>query len=401
MNAVTVVRAGRVVTAPGEPLLPARRIVARDGLIVEIAPDIGELSADVTVVDAAGATVVAGLWNAHVHLTPRSLARARTRRAADLQAAVADLLTSHGFTTVADLASDPRNTLPLRRRIESGEIAGPRIWTATNGLYPHRGIPFYVRETVPRYLWWAIPTPRTPRRAASVVRRQLRFGADLTKLFTGSYVTPQNVKPMRTDIARAAAKVSHEHGVLVFAHTSNREGLQVALDAGVDVVAHVPDETEGVAPLLRRAAESGVVLMPTFQMFARTVTDSPSYLDPIVEAARVFLDAGGRLMFGTDVGYMADPTIDDELGYLERCGLGGTDVLRMLTTTPADVFGVRSGRVEVGLPADLTVLDGDPTTDLTAYARVRTTIRAGRVIWNATPDEARLRAPSPSPGDRR
>ncbi len=129
---------------------------------------------------------------------------------------------------------------------------------------------------------------------------------------------------MRTDVAAAAVEVAHEHGVLVFAHTSDRTGLQVALDAGVDVVAHVPDETEGVAPLLRRAAESGVVLVPTFQMFARTVTDSPTYLDPILEAAQVFTDAGGRLMFGTDVGYMDDPTIDDELGYLARCGLDGT-----------------------------------------------------------------------------
>jgi imidazolonepropionase-like amidohydrolase len=196
-------------------------------------------------------------------------------------------------------------------------------------------------------------------------------------------VTPETVKPMRTDIAAAAVAVAHRHGALVFAHTSNREGLQVALDAGVDVVAHVPDETEGVAPLLRRAAETGVVLVPTFQMFARTVTDSPSYLDPILEAAQVFLEAGGRMVFGTDVGYMDDPTIDGELGYLARVGLDATDVLRMFTTAPADLFGTPGGRVAPGLPADLTVLGGDPLRDVTAYARVRATIRAGRVIWAA------------------
>jgi imidazolonepropionase-like amidohydrolase len=113
------------------------------------------------------------------------------------------------------------------------------------------------------------------------------------------------------------------------------------------------------------------------------VTDSASYLDPIVEAAQVFLAAGGRLMFGTDVGYMTDPTIDDELGYLVRCGVEDADLLRMLTSTPADLFGVPGGRVEVGLPGDLTVLDGDPLADPTAYARVRATVRAGRVIWAA------------------
>jgi imidazolonepropionase-like amidohydrolase len=383
MNDVTVVRAGRVVPAPDAPPLADRRIVLRHGRIVTITEDAGDLPAGATVVDAARATVVAGLWNAHVHLTPASLAGARRRPAAELEAALADLLTSRGFTTVVDLSSDPRNTVRLRRRVESGEIAGPRILTAFSGLHPHRGVPFYTREAVPRHLMWAIPTPRTPRRAATVVRLQQRLGADVTKLFTGSYVTPETVKPMRTDIAAAAVAVAHGHGALVFAHTSNREGLLVALDAGVDVIAHVPDETEGVAPLLRRAAETGVVLVPTFQMFARTVTESPSYLDPILEAARVFLEAGGRMVFGTDVGYMDDPTIDGELGYLARVGQDGTDVLRMFTTAPADLFGTPGGRIAPGLPADLTVLDGDPLRDVTAYARVQATIRAGRVIWAA------------------
>jgi imidazolonepropionase-like amidohydrolase len=386
MNAVTVVRAGRVVPAPGETPLTAKRLVLRDGVIDEVLDDVGHLPQSADIVDATDATVVAGLWNTHVHLTPRAFSHATLRPAARLEAALAQMLTSHGFTTVADLGSDPRDTFPLRHRIERGHVAGPRVWTAASAVYPHRGLPFYVRRSVPRAFWWAVPQPHNPERAAAVVRRQLRAGADVIKLFTGSYVTPQTVKPMRPEIATAAVEVAHEHGVLVFAHTSNREGLQIALDAGVDVVAHVPDETDGVAPLLRRAAESGVVLVPTFQMFARTVSDSPSYLDPIIEAASLFIDAGGRLMFGTDVGYMDDPTIDDELGYLARCGLVGSDVLRMMTTTPADLFGEASGRVGLGMPADLTILRGDPLTDLTAYTRIAATIRGGRVIW-AAPDE--------------
>jgi imidazolonepropionase-like amidohydrolase len=53
----------------------------------------------------------------------------------------------------------------------------------------------------------------------------------------------------------------------------------------------------------------------------------------------------------------------------------------MFTTTPAEVFGVAGARVESGLPADLTVVDGDPLIDPTAYSRVRMTIRGGRVTW--------------------
>lgn len=392
MPDAVVVRAGVVVAGPDVPPTPRARVVVRGGVIEAVTEDVGPVPEGAVVIDATSGTVVAGLWNTHVHLTPAGLAGARRRPAGELEAALGDMLLAHGFTTVADLASDPRNTFPLRRRIESGEVAGPRIWTASTALHPHRGLPFYTRAAVPWFLRWVIPTPRTPARAAAIVRRQLRRGADVTKLFTGSYVTPQTVLPMRTDIATAAVAAAHQGGNLVFAHTSNRQGLQVALDAGVDVVAHVPDETDGVAPLLRRAAQTGVVLVPTFQMFARTVTDDPSYLDPIVEAARVFLDAGGRMMFGTDVGYMADPTVDDELAYLRRCGLDGVDVLRMLTTTPAEVFGVAGGRIEAGLPGDLTVLDGDPLADVTAFARVRQTIRGGRVVWSGPA------APTSGPG---
>jgi imidazolonepropionase-like amidohydrolase len=86
------------------------------------------------------------------------------------------------------------------------------------------------------------------------------------------------------------------------------------------------------------------------------------------------------MMFGTDVGYMDDPTIGDEVAYLGRCGLDGTEILRMLTTVPTDLFGVAGGRVEPGLPADLTILDGDPVADVTAYSRVLWTIRGGRVL---------------------
>jgi imidazolonepropionase-like amidohydrolase len=380
---LSVVRAALVVPSPDSPPLPAHRIVVRDGVVDAVEKDTGPVPDGAKVVDARVSTVVAGLWNTHVHLTPRSLSGARTRPSLELEAGLAEMLSSRGFTTVVDLGSDPRNTRPLRRRVDSGEVAGPHILTALSGLHPHRGLPFYTRAAAPRYLWWAIPTPRTPGRAAAIVRRQQRLGADVTKLFTGSYVTPAVVKPMRTDIARAAVRAAHELGQLVFSHTSNRDGLEVALDAGVDVIAHVPDETDGVAPLLRRAAADGVAMVPTFQMFARTVTDDPAYLDPIIDAARTFLDAGGRMMFGTDVGYMGDPTITDELSYLGRCGIQGADLLRMFTTTPVEIFGASGGRIERGMPADLTVVDGDPLVDPTAYTRVRLTMKSGRTIWSS------------------
>ena len=109
-----------------------------------------------------------------------------------------------------------------------------------------------------------------------------------------------------------------------------------------------------------------------------------SFLDPIYAEVREFHRLGGQLLFGTDVGYMADYTTDDEFTALAASGLDYKDMLRMLTTAPAERFNVTSskGTIEPGKLADLVLLDADPATDVTAFSRVQTTIRTGQVIYS-------------------
>ena len=61
--------------------------------------------------------------------------------AAELGRQLQDMLTRYGFTSVVDLASPWENTQQLRQRIESGEVAGPRIRTTALGLIPAGGLP--------------------------------------------------------------------------------------------------------------------------------------------------------------------------------------------------------------------------------------------------------------------
>lgn len=60
-------------------------------------------------------------------------------------------------------------------------------------------------------------------------------------------------------------------------------------------------------------------------------------------------------------------------------------ILRALTVAPAERFGyaAHKGRLAPGMDADLVVLDGDPSKDVTAFARVRLTVRAGQAIYDA------------------
>ena len=105
-----------------------------------------------------------------------------------------------------------------------------------------------------------------------------------------------------------------------------------------------------------------------------------------VAQTRAFAELGGQLLFGTDVGYMTEYDPSEEFVYLQRAGLGPAQILAMLTTTPADRFGrARTGRLAPGLAADVVVLDGDPALDVRAFAKVRTTIRDGRIIYRKPP----------------
>ena len=81
--------------------------------------------------------------------------------------------------------------------------------------------------------------------------------------------------------------------------------------------------------------------------------------------------------------FLAGELTEDEFKALAQCGLTARDILRMLTVAPAARFGVGAlrGTVTSGKMADLVVLDGDPITDISAFSRVRFTIRNGRVIY--------------------
>jgi len=345
-----------------------------------------------TVIDCTGMTVTAGLWNSHVHILPVELLHADEKAAPQLTAALQDMLTRWGFTTVFDIASILANTNAIRTRIASGEILGPRILTTGEPFFPVHGVPSYVSEYLDEN---RIMLPDDPTTAAAVerVQREIRAGADGIKIFAGS-IEGDNVLLMPLERARAIVQEAHRLHRLVFVHPSNRAGVGIALDSGADVLAHVTSDEEVWPPVLvgrMRAAHMSVI--PTLTLFdveakkAGAPRDvEQNIVDRAIARLRAYNAAGGDILFGTDVGYIYQFDTSEEFTLMQRAGMTFSQILASLTINPARRFGFagHSGRIAAGMDADLTVFRGDPGTDISAFSRVSYTIRAGKVIFRGT-----------------
>jgi imidazolonepropionase-like amidohydrolase len=304
-----------------------------------------------------GGIIVAGFQNSHVHFIGDQFDHARP--AQELSSALADMLTRYGYTTVVDIASDRDNTLALRARIDKGEVRGPRVLTAGLPIFPHEGLPIYISH-LPKALLDKLPQPASVDETLKALRGNFAAGADVTKLFIA---TPQGhgvVKRIPPEIAQAAVAETHRRGKLVFAHPTDFTGVQAAIDAHVDILAHPPLGSPAPWPeqMLKQARDAGMSMVPTLKLLKYELKKDqvPEAVTDKIVAETVgefgkFAAMGGQVLFGTDVGYMTDydPTLEYEL--MATAGMTPTQILASLTTTPARRWQeqARRGRLAAGM----------------------------------------------------
>jgi imidazolonepropionase-like amidohydrolase len=336
-----------------------------------------------TMLPCAGKVVVAGFWNSHVHFET-GWDRAAGRPAPELERQLRDMLTRWGFTTVWDLGSNPDDTLALRRRVNAGEIAGPRILMAGD-IFPKNGHPVYLPAEM------QLPEAATPQEADAMARRYLQMGLDGVKLFTGVFMGDKPVINMDTAIVKAAVDVAHAQGKPVFAHPQNWTGLDNALAGGVNILAHTiptdqPREGGFSAEEFARMQRQHTALIPTLTLWT-TVTSDQAVVDKLemvtVGQLKAFHAHGGTVLFGTDVGFTSKYDTSEEFALMGRA-LSWQDILASLTTNPSNYFKAEDrGQVKPGMQADLVVLQADPALDVRNLAKVAYTIRGGKLIYRA------------------
>ncbi len=376
----------KIYPSPTAPPITNGVVLIKNGRIIVV----GEkhrvkIPKNTTIIDCTGLTLVAGFWNSHVHFTESKWENAARIPSAQLNQQLQDTFTRYGFTTVFDLGSPIENTKVIRNRIESGEVDGLRILTTGTGLVPEGGTPFYVKPL-------KFPEVLNPEQSTFLVREKVKNGADAIKIFTGP--TPvEGGSPliMRLELVNAITAEAHRRGKLVFSHPENDAGVNVAVDGGVDILAHTaPTGSRWDESQIAKMKRARITLIPTLSLFTKLgrslgmpAPRIEKFISTPLEQLRAYSQAGGQIVFGTDLGFITDYDPTEEYLLMARAGMNFRHILASLTTNPAERFGVsnRTGRIAPNMDADIVIIVGDPEGDIKALSNVKYTLRKGRIIY--------------------
>ncbi|MFD8562339.1 amidohydrolase family protein [Streptosporangium canum] len=364
----------------GERTIAPADVVLEDDRIDSVGAD-ADHRADVEV-DGAGRTLLPGLIDAHTHVFDGSLAEALR----------------YGVTTELDMFCLPQ-MLPRQRRLaaENDDVADLRsagtLATAPGG-HPTQLLAALSGTVLDGIDATAIDFVSDPAQAPAFVAARLAEGADYLKIvIDDGAVHGADLPVMTPEIAAALAAAAHEAGLRVIAHAITAAEATIALDAGVDGLAHVWTDLAPDDPASQRLAEriraQGVFVVTTLAYFEAITTRSVQTADCVrpgssanaVGALRALRRAGVPLLAGTDATPFAPAHgtgMHRELHLLTEAGLSPREALAAATSLPARHFGLSDrGRIAPGLRADLVLVEGDPTRDITAIAAITDVWRRG------------------------
>jgi len=384
---------GRVIDGTGAPPFSADVLVAGNRIVAvgSQANDRAREIPDLQRVSIAGCTLMPGLIDAHCHVSfdaPRSndelFFHRRPALAAIIAAADVRKILCAGVTGLFDADSIHDIGVDLRDAIDAGVVEGPRmtsgghaLMTSVGGtagrLIPDQGLRGYAVVV------------RTRDEIVTEVRRQIKGGVDWIKVHVTGLIPRQRARGELTvwsfDELRAVCDTAHGLGIPVVGHCRNASSTRDAARAGFDMILHATHmDEEAVEAVIERK----IPIVPTFtfqanladygdvvkadkglqELFRREIADS-------AETLRRLHASGVPLLCGTESGFSLTPLGDWHYRELEvfvrDLGFSPLQAIRAATCDAARALRMEGevGSVVAGQLADLIVVNGDPSTDVT------------------------------------
>jgi imidazolonepropionase-like amidohydrolase len=348
----------RLLSMETEAVVPGRTVVVEQGRITAIGDGATGRPAGALVIQGGGRYLVPGLIDMHVHINQSELS-------AYLAAGVTSVRNMWGWPALA----------AIMERVEQGDLAGPRIFSASQGL-----------DDQP-VQWPATIVVSSPAAAAAAVRAQRDAGWRWLKVYTR----------LSRETWLAIMAEARASGIRALGHVPFAVGIDDALAEGQHTIEHLTGYDRAVSrsgragtwawldadpsrypALAARTADAGTWNCPTLTIFAELSRRQHSDAEEavIVRERRRFVRelhaAGARVLAGTDAGIdvvAPGTSLHDELAELVASGLTRYQALRAATVDAGQFLEEPGlGTVTVGAPADLLLVQGNPLEDL---ARLR------------------------------
>ena len=342
-------------------------IVIDDGRIVSVAAGAAAAGGRPTL-DAGGRTVLPGYIDAHRHIINGDADRWFREQSVQRMQEFLDA----GFTTLMSGGGPMPGILELKRRIDSGELKGPRIITSGR----------------------ADPANfKTEAEARAQVRSLAAAGIEIIKA---------SVTPAEKDMLAVVVDEARKHDLDVMVHAVTAPAMIAAIDAGAAKLVHTPHDSFLTNEQAKRVADAGIenlstvgFAVPVFNVFNQdnvpTFRDGSPWPSGILGTgsnaagekpvnARTLWDNGVVYGFGTDTNYLPLDGLYHELKVLNLM-FSPRDIVKLMgPNTAAFIENPDLGTIAPGKIADLAIVDGDPLKLIFNLLNVAVVVQGGKIV---------------------
>jgi imidazolonepropionase-like amidohydrolase len=297
-----------------------------------------------------------------------------------------------GFTTARDLGTEGAgySDVALKRAINEGVIPGPRLMVAgraivSTGSYGPKG---YDHDQ--QIMLGAEPADGND--LVRVVRDQIGKGADFIKIYADYRwgIHGEDQPSFTLDELKLINEVTRSSGRVMVCHAKSKEAIRRAVLAGAETIEHGDFIDVEMGKLMK---EHNVTYIPTvsavdvisqYRGWKKGVTPEPANVTNKKKSFKEALASGVTIGMGGDVGVYPHGENVLEMELMVEYGMKTFDVLKAATSVNARAFHLENevGFVKAGLKADLVIVTGDPSKNISDLRKVKFVMKDGVVYRN-------------------